>query len=223
MNVTPQMLEHCVLFDGVRPEDRVPMLSCLGAKVIDVKKNQVIFQEGAPATTIGIVLEGSVQMVREDYYGNRSIVARIETSGIFGESFACSDVQTYPVTMIAAQDSRVMLIDSRRITVTCCNACEFHNRMIFNMLKLMANNNLVLNEKIEITSKRTTREKLMAYLNAQAKARNSNSFVIPYDRQALADYLEVERSAMSAEISKLRKDGIIECDKSRFHLLKPEH
>ena len=223
MQATAEILQQCVLFDGIRQEDRSAMLGCLGAKVMEVRKNQVIFQEGDPADTVGIVLSGSVQMIREDYYGNRSIVARIETSGLFGESFACSDTETYPVSIVAAEDSRVMLIDSRRITTTCCNACEFHNRMIFNMLKLMANNNLTLTKKIEVTSKRTTREKLLTYLNAQAKAHNSDSFSIPYDRQGLADYLEVERSAMSAEISKLRRDGIIDTEKSRFRLLKPEH
>lgn len=223
MEATAEILQHCVLFDGIRQEDRSAMLGCLGAKVMEVRKNQVIFQEGDPANTVGIVLSGSVQMIREDYYGNRSIVARIETSGLFGESFACSDTETYPVSIVAAEDSRVMLIDSRRITTTCCNACEFHNRMIFNMLKLMANNNLTLTKKIEVTSKRTTREKLLTYLTAQAKAQNSDSFSIPYDRQGLADYLEVERSAMSAEISKLRRDGIIDTEKSRFRLLKPEH
>ena len=189
-------------------------------KVLEIKKNQFVFQEGDPADKIGIVLEGSVQLVREDYYGNRSIVARIEPSGIIGESFAFSNNATFPVSVVAAEDCRVMLIDSRRIAVTCSNACAFHNRMIFNMLKIIANKNLVLNQKIEITSKRTTREKLMTYLTTQAKAHNSDSFIIPYDRQALADYLEVERSAMSAEISKLRRDGIIDCQKSHFRLLK---
>lgn len=223
MRIIPEILEHCALFDGVRPEDRVPMLGCLGAKVVEVKKNQFVFQEGDRADTVGIVLEGSVQMIREDYYGNRSIVARIEASGIFGESFACSDTGTFPISVVAAEDSRVMLLDSRRITVTCANACEFHNRMIFNMLKIIANKNLVLNQKIEVTSKRTTREKLMTYLTAQAKASRSESFTIPYDRQGLADYLEVERSAMSTELGKLKKDGIIDFDRSNFQLLQPAH
>lgn len=220
MRIVPEMLANCALFDGVQPEDRVPMLKCLGAKVVDVPKNQFVFHEGDRADTVGIVLEGSVQMIREDYYGNRSIVARIEASGIFGESFACSDADTFPISFLAAEDSRVMLIDSRRITVTCANACEFHNRMIFNMLKIIANKNLVLNQKIDVTSRRTTREKLMAYLTSQAKTAGSDSFTIPYDRQGLADYLEVERSAMSTELGKLKKDGIIDFDRSRFRLLQ---
>ena len=214
------ILERCSLFSGIRMEDLGAMMGCIGGRTMSFAKGQAIFREGDPATHVGLVLSGAVQLVREDYYGNRSILARIEPAGLFGESFACADVKNLPISVVAVEDSKVMLIDSHRITVTCANACGFHNRMIFNMLKVVANQNLVLNQKIEIISKRTTREKLMAYLHAQAKLHQSDSFTIPYDRQGLADYLEVERSAMSAEISKLRKDGLIECDRSAFRLLK---
>lgn len=214
------ILQSCPLFHGLEGEELSAILACLGAKRSNVLKGQAIFHEGEPATHMGIVLTGAVRLIREDYYGNRSILARIEPAGLFGESFACADVKDLPISVVAVEDSKVMLIDSHRITVTCANACGFHNRMIFNMLKVVANQNLVLNQKIEIISKRTTREKLMAYLHAQAKLHQSDSFTIPYDRQGLADYLEVERSAMSAEISKLRKDGLIECDRSAFRLLK---
>ena len=221
MRNNPDILDRCALFDGIRPEDRQPMLGCLGARVVEAEKNGFIFREGDPANLVGIVLDGCVQMEREDYYGNRSSLARVGAAGMFGESFACADVETFPISAVAVENSRVLLVDSRRITVTCCNACGFHNQMIFNMLKVVANKNLVLNQKIEITSRRTTREKLMAYLLTQAKLHRSDSFTIPYDRQGLADYLEVERSAMSAEISKLRKDGLIECEKNKFRLLEP--
>lgn len=215
----PKVLDQCILFDGIDTLNRATMLSCLGAKEISVRRNQAIFSEGEPAKYVGIVLTGHVQLVREDYYGNRSIISTAGSAELFGESFACAGVQTYPISAVAVEDSTVVLIDSRRITTTCCNACAFHNQMIYNMLKVVATNNLALNQKIEITSKRTTREKLMAYLLAQAKLHGSNRFTIPYDRQALADYLEVERSAMSAEISKLKRDGMIDCRKSDFQLL----
>lgn len=213
------VLENCPLFDGILPHDLSAMLSCLGTRVTRIRKNQIIFSEGDPANYVGIVLSGSARIVKEDFYGNRSIVARIEPAGLFGESFACAGVNTLPVSVIAAEDSEVMIIDCRRITHCCTNACEFHNRMIFNLLKVVATKNLAFNQKIDIISKRTTREKLMTYLMSQAKLHGSNTFTIPYDRQALADYLAVERSAMSAEISKLRKDGVILCEKSRFTLL----
>lgn len=215
----PKILDTCLLFEGIEPQDRGTMLACLGAKEVAISRNQVIFSEGDPATYIGIVLSGGVQLVRDDYYGNRSIVAYAGPAGLFGESFACAGVKDYPISAVAVEEGKILLIDSRRITTTCCNACSFHNRMIYNMLKVVATNNLALNQKIEITSKRTTREKIMAYLLHQAKLHGSNSFTIPYDRQALADYLEVERSAMSAEISKLKKDGVIDSQRSSFRLL----
>ena len=216
------VFEKCPLFDNIRQEDLSAMLACLGARVTVFQKNQAIFQEGEPAKYVGIVLSGAAQIVREDYYGNRSIVARIEPAELFGESFACAGVQALPVSVVAVADSQILLIDCQRITVSCSSACSFHNQMIFNLLRVVATKNLIFHQKIEITSRRTTREKLMAYLLAQAKLHGTSSFTIPYDRQALADYLGVERSAMSAEISKLRRDGVIDCTKSRFTLLSPD-
>lgn len=213
------VLEKCALFDGIRKEDLSVMLSCLGARVSRYKKNQIIFAEGDEAKFVGIVLAGSAQIVKEDFHGDRSIVSRVGPGELFAESFACADVAAMPVSVVAAEDCAVMLIDSRRITVSCSNACAFHSKTIYNLLRVVASRNLEFHQKMEITGKRTTREKLMAYLMAQAKQAGSNSFTIPYDRQALADYLQVERSAMSAEISKLRADGILESKRNHFTLL----
>lgn len=213
------ILQACPLFAGVRPEDISGMLGCLGAKPLSARKGQTIFREGESAAHIGIVLTGAVQLIREDYYGNRSIVAHIGPNELFGESYAFSAAAALPVSVVADEDSRILLLDSRRITVCCSNACSFHSQVIFNLLRLVATKNLMLHQKILVTSQRTTREKLMAYLLAQAKLQSSDSFTIPYDRQALADYLEVDRSGLSAEISKLRREGILECEKSRFRLL----
>lgn len=213
------ILKSCGLFDEIEEEHLTAMLGCLGAKVISMEKGKTIFQEGAPAKYIGVILSGAVQMVQDDFYGNRTIVTRIETSGLFGESFACAGTAVLPVSFIASKSGESLLIDCSRITNTCCNACSFHKQVIFNLLHLVAKKNLDFHQKIEITSKRTTKEKLMTYLLSVAKQEQSNSFTIPYDRQALADYLGVERSAMSAEISKLRKEGVIECEKSHFRIL----
>lgn len=213
------VLQTCALFADIRPEDIPGMLSCLGAFVRDVKKNQQILTEGDPAQYVGIMLSGSANTVKQDFYGNRSIVARIAPGDMFGESFACAGVPAIPVSVVANEDSRVMLIPCQRITVGCANACSFHSRMIFNLLKAIAAKNLEFHQKLEITAHRTTREKLMAYLQTQAKLLGSNTFTIPYDRQSLADYLGVERSAMSAEISKLRSDGVLLSTRNRFTLL----
>ena len=215
-----QKLQGCPLFEGISSEDLIGMLGCLGARQVSVKKDQSIFREGDPAIYVGIVLSGSVQVVREDYFGNRSIMAHLGPKQLFGESYAFSRIPALPVSVIANEDTEVLLLDSRRISVCCSNACSFHSQVIYNLLHLVAVNNLVLHQKIQITAKRTTREKLMAYLLSQAKLQGSNSFSIPYDRQELADYLEVDRSGLSAEISKLRREGVLESEKNHFRLLQ---
>ena len=209
---------QCALFEGITPEELHTMLACIAGRLVEVEKGQVIVQEGDPANTVGLVLRGAVQLVREDYYGNRSIVAHIAPSELFGESYACADISAMPVSIVATQESTVLLMDCRRLTTSCCNACSFHSRIIYNLLGLVAKKNLVYDQKIRILSQRSTREKMMAYLLSQAKLHGSNCFSIPYDRQALADYLEVERSGLSAEISKLRREGVLESEKNQFRL-----
>ena len=219
MNKYNEVLQRSPLFDGIQTENLSAMLCCIGGHIKAAPKGQNIFREGDPATHVGMVLSGAVRMVREDYYGNRSIVAHIGPSELFGESYACAGITSLPVSIVADEDSTILLMDCRRIITTCSSACEFHNRIIFNLLKLVATKNLVFDQKIQATSKRTTREKLMAYLLNQAKIQGCSSFVIPYDRQELADYLEVDRSGLSSEISKLRKEGILESEKNQFTLL----
>lgn len=213
------MLQDCPLFDGIRPEDLPGMIGCLGAKKLNMKKGQSIFREGDPSVYMGIVLSGAIQLIREDFYGNRSVVARIGAMQLFGESYAFSEAETLPVSIVPDEDGEILLMDSRRITRCCSNVCEFHNRLIFNLLRLVAEKNLLLHQKIDITAKRSTREKLMAYLMQQAKLHGSNTFTIPFDRQSLADYLEVDRSGLSSEIGKLRREGVLECEKGTFRLL----
>lgn len=213
------VIQTCPLFDGIKTADLPGMLGCLGARTLVVPKGSSVFNEGDAPVYIGIVLTGAVQLLRTDYYGNRSIVAHIGQRQLFGESYAFSGAHALPVSVVADEDSQILLLDSRRITTCCSSACEFHNRVIFNLLHLVATKNLLLHQKIQITSRRTTREKLMTYLLSQAKHHGSSRFTIPYDRQALADYLEVDRSGLSAEISKLRREGVLECEKNHFHLL----
>ncbi len=216
------VIEKCPLFDGISRSDFNGMLRCLGARVLEMKKGQAVVREGDETNRIGVILSGSVHLIREDYYGVRSVLSHIGPAQIFGESYAFSEAHALPVSVVPGQDGKVLMLDSRRIASCCSNACDFHNRMIYNLLRLVANKSLMLHQKIEITSKRTTRQKLMSYLVYQAKLKNSDSFTIPFDRQALADYLEVDRSGLSAQISQLRKEGILESEKNYFRLLKPE-
>ena len=214
-------IEKCPLFEGIAQSDFYGMLSCLNGRVLEMKKGTPVIHEGEETHWIGVILSGSVQLIREDYYGVRSVLSHIGPAQIFGEAYAFSDAQALPVSVVPDRDGKVLMLDSRRIASCCANACDFHNRMIFNLLRLVANKSLMLHQKIEITSKRTTRQKLMSYLAFQAKLQNSNSFTIPFDRQALADYLEVDRSGLSVQISQLRKEGILESEKNYFRLLKP--
>lgn len=215
-------IEKCPLFDGITQSDFNGMLGCLGARILDMKKGQPVLREGDETNSIGVILSGSVHIIREDYYGDRSVLSHIGPAQIFGEAYAFSDAQSLPVSVVPDQDGKVLMLDSRRIATCCSNACHFHNQMIYNLLRLVANKSLMLHQKIEITSQRTTRQKLMTYLTYQAKLKNSNSFTIPFDRQALADYLEVDRSGLSVQISQLRKEGILESEKNSFRLIKLE-
>jgi CRP-like cAMP-binding protein len=140
-------------------------------------------------------------------------------SEVFAEAFACAEIDAMPVTVIANEPCEVMLIDCSHILYTCSNNCGFHQQLIFNLMKDLATKTILFHQRIEITSKRSTREKMMAYLMLQAKKSGRNSFEISFDRQELADYLEVERSGLSAEISKLKKEGIINNQKNYFELL----
>lgn len=214
-----EILEKCPLFEGIKREDLMRMLSCLGARVENFDKRYTIFAEGRPLKAIGIVLSGSVQVERVDIYGNRSILTKAHPTELFGEAFACAGVGAVPVSIVASELCEIMLINCDHILHTCSNNCGFHQQLIYNLMKDLARKTLQIHQKLEVTSKKTTRDKLMEYLMIMAKKNGSNSFDIPYDRQELADYLEVDRSGLSAEISKLRQEGVLESRKKRFVLL----
>jgi CRP-like cAMP-binding protein len=216
-----ESLSNCTLFAGVAPSDLRDMVSCLGGRVVEAAKGEPVFLEGDPTQFMGVVLSGAVQVVRDDYYGNRSVLTVIQPGGVFAEAFACAGLPTMPVSVIALQPSTVLLLDPMRILTVCPNACRFHHQVVQNYLREMAQKNLLLTQKIRYMSKKTTKEKVMAFLLDQAKAHGCSEFTIPYDRQALADYLGVERSAMSAEISKLKKAGVLDTNGAWFSLLQP--
>lgn len=214
-----ETLQKCPLFADVKADEVQKMLGCLGARMVHGVKKETLVAEGASAQEFGIVLSGSVQIVRVDYYGNRSLLDEIPPSGMFCESFACADAETVPVDVVVKEEGDMMFIDCRHVTQVCCHACSHHQQMIYNLMRAVAERNLQYDQKLEILSQRTTRDKLMTYLTLQAKRLGSNSFEIPYDRQELADYLEVERSGLSAEIGKLRREGVLRSEKNRFTLL----
>lgn len=214
-----EILRACALFEHIEQQDIFGMLSCLGAKAKEYSKKQVVFARGQPARYVGVVLSGSVRIEQLDYSGQRSIVSTCQPADIFAESFACAGGATLPVSAVCARDSSVLLIDSARIMAPCDSSCHFHRQLIYNLMKIIAAKNIRFHRKLDIISRRTTKEKLLAYLSYMAAENNSRSFYIPFSRQELADYLEVDRSGLSVRISRLKKEGMLECDKNFFCLL----
>ena len=213
-----QVLSQCPLFDNIDYIDLETMIGCLNGKISAIPKGDPVFLEGDPAQLVGIVLSGAVQVIQDDYYGNRSVMSILQPGESFGEVFSCAKLDTMPVSVIAYKDSEVLLLDCRRVLNVCSHSCQFHTLLIQNLLKGISQKNLAFTQKIRYMSKKTTKEKLMSYLLDQAKQHGNAEFVIPCDRQALADYLGVERSAMSAEISKLKKAGLIDTKGAWFRL-----
>ena len=213
-----QILKKCPLFSEIEDEDLITMLKCLGAKIEYFDKKYTIFADSRAAKFIGILLSGSAQIMQVDYYGNRSILSEIMPGEVFGEAFACAQTQSLPISVIADEPGEVMLIEAKHILHTCHKGCAFHHRLIYNLMKELAEKNIAFYQRIEITSRRTTSEKLMTYLNFYSKKVGKREFDIPFDRQELADYLEVDRSGLSAEIGKLKRAGIIDSRKNHFVL-----
>lgn len=215
------ILMHCPLFEGIAAADLTAMLGCLDARRADFRKGETILHEAAPARDMGILLTGRAELLRTDYYGNRSILLSVSPGQLFAESFACARIDRLPISVVAAEDCAVLFVDCRRLMTSCTHACAFHSRIIYNLLQIVAAKNIALHQRTQITARRTTRGKLMTYLLMQAKQQDSARFAIPFDRQALADYLEVDRSGLSAELSKLKREGILDYHKNQFQLLRP--
>ncbi|MBQ2944965.1 MAG: Crp/Fnr family transcriptional regulator [Clostridia bacterium] len=214
-----EILKKCPLFFDIEDNELEAMLHCLGARVVSFDKKYTVIAEGTPAKYIAVLLSGAAQIFQIDYYGNRSLIDEISPSEMFAEAFACAENGSVPITVTASEPSEVMLIDSSHLLHTCANNCSFHRKLIFDLMKNLAAKTIRLHRRAELLSKRSTREKLMSYLMSVAKEKGRSEFEIPFDRQELADYLCVDRSGLSAEIAKLRKEGVLFCRKNRFKLL----
>lgn len=173
---------------------------------------------GDPVKALGIVLSGSVLIQKEDFWGNRSILTKVTAGGFFAEAFAALQIKESTVSVLSMEKTTILWIPFAPITNPCQKACEFHRKLIGNMLQLLARKNILLTEKIQHTACRTTKEKLMSYLSAQAMKEKSNAFSIPFNRQELADYLAVDRSAMSKALCDLRDEGVLSFSKNTFVL-----
>ncbi len=210
-------LSNIQLFNGLKEDEITSLLGCLNAEKRSYKKGEVILSEGSTTENSGIVLSGMVMISCCDIWGNNSILGNAAPGSIFAEVYACIPGQPLLVTVSAAEDTSILFMNVGRILTTCSNACPFHARLARNLLTVCAHKNLQLSQRIQHTSSKSVRGRLMSYFSECAKHFGSNSFLVPYNRQQLADYLNVDRSAMCNELSKMQKDGMIEYE--RNHIL----
>lgn len=215
-----QTLKAVSLFASMSEKDILTMLKCLNVSIKTYKKDEYIWQSGDSVVQVGLVINGEVLVIKDDLHGNRSIIANIRQGDIFGEAFSCAGLATLPVSILALNKCTIMLIDYKRIINTCANTCIFHMQLIENMLRILAEKNIALTQKIKYMSQRTTTGKLLAYLSDEATKSHSRIFSIPFNRQELADYLCVDRSAMSSALGKLKAEGIIDFERKDFKFLK---
>lgn len=215
-----ETLQKNPLFHDI-PIMNIPLLlSGLQASLKSYPKNSYIKYSGEPADFIGIVLTGEIHIIQDDYYGNRSIIASVTENELFGEAFACANTKHLPVDIIAASGCTILFLNSNSLLYSCDGNCSFHHKLMNNLLHIIAVKNMMLNQKLNYTAHKTTKEKLLAYLNDMAKQNAADEFTIPFNRQQLADYLGIERSAMSTELNKLAKAGILETQRNHFKLIK---
>ena len=207
------------LFEGIEGEDRKSVLGCVGYHISAFRKGDPIAFEDENIRHVGLLLSGSVDMVKEDIWGSKTMLVRITKGGIFGETFACGDDNTSVVTFLVSEDAKILFIPFSRTMRSCSMACAFHQKLIENMLHVIANKNRDLMRKVEVVSKRTIREKLLAYLSIQAQTQQSRYIEIPLGRVELAEYLCVDRSALTRELVKMKEEGILDYDRNCFRLL----
>ena len=212
------ILKNAGLFRGIEENELESMLKCLSAVTRNYQRGECVFCRGELVPGVALLLEGSVHIQKEDFWGNLSILNEISEGELFGEVYACLGNEVMLHNAVAVKPSTVLFLDINRILTTCSSDCRFHGQLIQNLLFVMASKNKMLAQKLEHMSQRTTREKLLSYLSEQSQKAGSPSFDIPFNRQQLADFLSVDRSAMSNELCKMRDEGMLEFEKNHFKL-----
>ena len=212
------VLQKTKLFTGIDREEIQAMLSCLGTRVRTYQRGEIVFRQGEKPGSLAVLAEGNLLIQKDDYWGNRSIVNSIVPGEMFGEAYVAPDSGGILNDVVATCNSTVILFDAGRVITTCSTACRFHAMVVQNLFFALSEKNRSLVQKLEHLSRRTIREKLISYLSEQAKSRQSGMFEIPFNRQQLADFLSIDRSAMSKELCKMRDEGLLEFQKNRFRL-----
>lgn len=213
-------LANTLLFRGMDPSDIDEMLGCLLAKECTYKKGEILLPEGSPTEQIGVVLIGRVIIELGDVWGNNSVLNSIGPGGIFAETYACIPGEPLMVNVTAAEDTEALLLNIRRVLEPCSKVCPYHVRLVRNLLALCAGKNLQLSRRVLHTGPKSIRKRLLSYFSECIKRTGSYSFDIPYNRQQLADYLSVERSALSNELSIMQRDGLIRYEKNHFDVME---
>ena len=214
------ILKRTKLFNNVKEDEIIAMLSCLEAKALNYKKGEYVLRQGEYLNAVTVLVKGKLLIQKDDYWGNRSILGNIECGEMFGEAYAAPGSGPLLNDVAAVEDSTVILFDVKKLFSACSSACRFHALVVQNLFFAISEKNRKLVQKLGHMSKRTTREKLISYLSEEAKKHNSSNFEIPFNRQQLADFLSVDRSAMSNELCKMRNDGMLEFKKNKFKLKK---
>lgn len=212
------ILKTNLLFRGLKEDEIILLFNCIKIRKEKFKKNETILSVGNITEEIGILVEGQALIIKDDYWGNRSIISELNIGELFGESYACIPGKELEVTVISNELSTILFLDINNIITTCKHSCNFHHQIIHNLLAISSRKNILLTQKISHITKRTTRDKILSYLSSQSQLQGSSKILIPFDRQEFADYLSVDRSALSNELSKMQKEGIISFKKNTFLL-----
>lgn len=212
------ILKNTQMFSGVAEGEISGMLSCLGARIFSYKKDEYVLRQGAHLDDIMVLVSGKVHIQNDDYWGNRSILGVIGVGEMFGEAYASPESEALLNDVVAVEDSVVIFFDVKRVITTCPSACPFHSMVVRNMFFAISEKNRKLVQKICYMSARSIRGKLISYLSEESKKHKSSDFYIPFNRQQLADFLAVDRSAMSNELCKMRDEGLLNFDKNHFKL-----
>lgn len=207
------------LFSGITEPDMETMMKCMGGKVKKYHKGEIIFLMNDEVRYIGVVLSGCVHMVKENSQGDKTLLSIIWKGEVFGESFACGDERFAYTTFVVADNAEVLFIPFHKVMHACELPCKFHHILIENMVTIIANKNVRLMQKIDVSSQKTLRSKIMAYLELQKKIQGTNRIEMTISRTILAEYLGVNRSALARELGLMKEEGILDIDKNCFYLL----
>lgn len=213
-------LKDIPLFKNMEPEDIGAALQCVGAFLKTYKKGAYVLLEEDKVQSVGCVLSGNVEMIREDIWGNKTVLVSMGEKELFGESFVCGSTMTASVSFVAKESTEVLFLPFERVMHSCSSACAHHQHLLLNMVTLIAEKNVAFITKIDIMSKKTLREKIGAYLLVQADLNKSRYFTIPLGRVELAEYLNADRSALTRELNSMKKEGLIDFDKNTFRIIK---